>query len=119
MKTYEQGRAELDAELRRLNNAIKDAKQNITFDFHCPQCNKTKKIRVHCSTTGRGGKKYCSHNCRTKAYRKRREANEQVERQRQGLSELDYKIFKLKQKITQLENQNEKKHCSKRMGRPN
>ncbi len=66
MKTYEQGRAELDAELKRLNNAIKDAKQNITFDFHCPQCNKTKKIRVHCSTTGRGGKKYCSHNCRTK-----------------------------------------------------
>ena len=55
MKTYEQGRAELDAELKRLNNAIKDAKQNITFDFHCPQCNKTKKIRVHCSTTGRGG----------------------------------------------------------------
>ena len=110
MKTYEQGRAELDAELKRLNNAIKDAKQNITFDFHCPQCNKTKKIRVHCATTGRGGKKYCDYNCRTKAYRKRREANEQVERQKLGLSELDYKILKLKQKITQLENQNEKKH---------
>ena len=76
-----------------------NALNNITFDFHCPQCNKTKKIRVHCATTGRGGKKYCDYNCRTKAYRKRREANEQVERQKLGLSELDYKILKLKQKI--------------------
>ena len=30
MKTYEQGKVELDAELNRLNKAIKDAKQNIT-----------------------------------------------------------------------------------------
>ena len=44
MKTYEQGKAELDAEIKKLNNAIKDAKQNITFDFYCPQCNKTKKL---------------------------------------------------------------------------
>ena len=34
MKTYKQGKTELDAELKRLNKAIKDAKQNITFDFH-------------------------------------------------------------------------------------
>tara|TARA_R100000773_G_scaffold23592_1_gene20796 strand:- start:800 stop:1123 length:324 start_codon:yes stop_codon:yes gene_type:complete len=105
MKTYEQGKAELDAEIKKLNNAIKDAKQNITFDFYCPQCNKTKKIRVHCANNGRKGKKYCGHNCRTKAYRKRREANEQAERQRLGLSELDYKIYKLKQKVTELENE--------------
>ena len=74
MKTYEQGKVELDAELKRLNKAIKDAKQNITFDFHCPQCDKTKKIKVHLANTGRGGKQYCSHNCRTKAYRYRKQA---------------------------------------------
>ena len=63
MKTYKQGKVELDAELKRLNKAIKDAKQNITFDFHCPQCDKTKKtnktrrqltrcssLQVYCNT---------------------------------------------------------------------
>ena len=29
MKTYEQGKVELDAELNRLNKAIKDAKQKV------------------------------------------------------------------------------------------
>ncbi len=76
MKTYEQGKAELDAELKRLNKAIKDAKQNITFDFHCPQCDKTKKIKVHLANTGRGGKQYCGHVCRKKAYRNRKQAKQ-------------------------------------------
>ena len=45
MKTYEQGKAELDAELNKLKQAMKDAKQNITYDFYCPSCEKIKKIR--------------------------------------------------------------------------
>lgn len=106
MKTYEQGRAELDAELNRLKQAIKDAKQNITYDFYCPSCEKIKKIRVHCSNTGIVGKQYCCSNCRTKAYRKRKEANERAEKQKLGLSGNDYKIYKLQQQIKELENEN-------------
>ena len=47
MKTYEQGKAELDAELRRLRDAIKFAKKSITYDFKCPQCKKTTKQIVN------------------------------------------------------------------------
>jgi predicted RNA-binding Zn-ribbon protein involved in translation (DUF1610 family) len=104
MKTYEQGRAELDAELAKLKQAMKDAKNNITYDFHCPSCNKIKQVRVHCATTGNGGKQYCCSNCRTIAYRKRREAREKAERQELKLSEVDYKIHKLQQKIKELKN---------------
>ena len=97
MKTYKQGKAELDAELKRLNKAVKDAKQNITFDFHCPECNKTKKIRVHCANTGRGGKRYCSHVCRNKAYRNRRQA---IELKKLGLAH--EKIHELQLQIDEL-----------------
>jgi len=76
MKTYEQGKVELDAELNRLNKAIKDAKQNITYDFHCPSCNKIKKFKVHCGKNGKEGKKYCSSVCRNKAYRNRKQAKQ-------------------------------------------
>ena len=74
MKTYEQGKEELDAELNRLKQAIKDAKQNITYDFRCPICNTFKKIKVHYGNTGQEGKKYCSSVCRTRAYRNRKQA---------------------------------------------
>ena len=105
MKTYEQGKAELDAELDRLKQAMKDAKKNITYDFSCPSCKKVKKIRVHCSNTGIVGKQYCCSNCRTKAYRKRKEAREKAERQGLRLSEVDYKIYKLQQQIKELKNE--------------
>ena len=37
--------AELDAKLNKLNQAIKHARKNTTYDFKCPQCKKiTKKI---------------------------------------------------------------------------
>ncbi len=97
MKTYKQGKTELDAELKRLNKAIKDAKQNITFDFHCPQCDKTKKIRVYLANTGRGGKRYCSHVCRNKAYRNRRQA---IELKKLGLAH--EKIHELQLQIDEL-----------------
>jgi predicted nucleic acid-binding Zn ribbon protein len=97
MKTYEQGKAELDAELKRLNKAIKDAKQKITYDFHCPQCNKTKKFRVHCGNTGRGGKKYCSHNCRNLSYQRRKQAQKL---KKLGLA--DEKIYQLQLQIDEL-----------------
>ena len=97
MKTYKQGKAELDAELKRLNKAVKDAKQNITFDFHCPQCDKTKKIKVHLANTGRGGKQYCSHVCRNKAYRNRRQA---IQLKKLGLAH--EKIHELQLQIDEL-----------------
>ena len=95
MKTYEQGKAELDAELKRLNDAIKFAKRNITYDFKCPQCKKTTKKVVMWAKIG-GGIGVCSEKCRSAKYREKREQ-----------SSNDYKsdIQSLKQKIKELENE--------------
>jgi|TARA_R100000482_G_C5039415_1_gene107686 hypothetical protein len=96
MKTYEQGKAELDAELRRLRDAIKFAKKSITYDFKCPQCKKTTKQIVNNAKIG-VGLKYCGANCRAKAYRQRKEQSI-----RDGY---ESEIYLLKQKITELENE--------------
>ena len=95
MKTYEQGRAELDAELKRLRDAIKFAKKSITYDFKCPQCKKTTKQIVNNAKIG-VGLKYCNANCRAKAYRQRKEQSI-----RDGF---ESEIHLLKQKIKELEN---------------
>ena len=95
MKTYEQGKAELDAELIKLKQAIKDAKKNITYDFYCPQCKKTTKKIVSYAKIG-GGIKVCSGKCRAAAYRERKE---QAIR-----NDYESKIQSLKQKIRDLEN---------------
>ena len=95
MKTYEQGKAELDAELRRLRDAIKFAKKSITYDFKCPQCKRTTKQIVNNAKIG-VGLKYCCANCRAKAYRQRREQSI-----RDGY---ESEIQSLKQKIRDLEN---------------
>ena len=100
MKTYEQGKAELDAELKRLNDAIKFAKKNITYDFKCPQCKKITKKRVWIATLGKRKKTkgqgivYCDANCRAKAYRQRKEQSI-----RDGY---ESEIHLLKQRITEL-----------------
>ena len=95
MKTYEQGKAELDAELKRLNDAIKFAKRNITYDFKCPQCKETTKKVVNDAKIGLGTK-YCSGACRAAAYRERKE---QAIR-----NHYESQIQSLKQKIRDLEN---------------
>ena len=96
MKTYEQGKAELDAELKRLNDAIKFAKKNITYDFKCPQCKKTTKKVVMWAKLG-GGLRVCSEKCRAAAYRKR---------QKQSTKDYRSEIQFLKQRIKELENEN-------------
>ena len=96
MKTYKQGKAELDAELKRLNDAIKFAKRNITYDFKCPQCKKTTKKVVMWAKLG-GGPRVCSEKCRGAAYRKRRE---------QSTKGYESEIKLLKQRIKELENEN-------------
>lgn len=96
MKTYKQGKAELDAELKRLDDAIKFAKQNITYDFKCPQCKKTTKKVVMWAKLG-GGLRVCSEKCRTAAYRKR---------QKQSNKDYRSEIQFLKQRIKELENEN-------------
>lgn len=72
MKTYEQGKKELDIELKRLNKEIKNAKQNITYELKCPSCNKVKSVRVYLAQNGLG-RTYCSNSCRNKAYRIRKQ----------------------------------------------
>ena len=95
MKTYEQGKAELDAELKRLKDAMKFAKKNITYDFKCPQCKKTSKKVVAYAKIG-GGIGVCSEKCRTAKYREKRE---------QSIRDYKCEIQSLKQKITELENE--------------
>ena len=97
MKTYEQGKAELDAELKRLNDAIRFARKNITYDFKCPQCNKIKQKVVSTARLG-VGLKYCGQNCRSKAYRERKEQSMR--------DSYESEIHLLKQKIKELENEN-------------
>ena len=94
MKTYEQGKAELDAELKRLNDAIKFAKKNTTYDFKCPQCKKVKEILVIRMKQGRLGLKYCSSNCRGAAHRDKHK--------KKFIDE----ITRLKNRIKELENEN-------------
>ena len=95
MKTYKQGKAELDAELKRLRDAMKFAKKNITYDFKCPQCKETTKKVVNDAKIGLGTK-YCSGACRAAAYRERKE---QAIR-----NHYESQIQSLKQKIRDLEN---------------
>ncbi len=95
MKNYEQGKAELDAELNRLNQAIKYAKKNITYDFKCPQCKKiTKKIVSHAKIGM--GVKYCHANCRAAAFKVRKEKS--------VIDGYESEILILKNRIKELEN---------------
>ena len=99
MKTYEQGKAELDAKLNKLNQAIKHARKNTTYDFKCPQCKKiTKKMLVIRMKQGREGLKYCHANCRQAA-----------QRQRDKQKVVD-EITNLKNRIKELENETPRVH---------
>ena len=97
MKTYEQGKAELDAELNRLDKAIRYARKNITYDFKCPQCKKITKKVVSYAKIG-VGIRVCSAKCRAASYRDRKEKNLKEHYESQ--------IHKLQQKIKELENEN-------------
>jgi hypothetical protein len=43
MKTYEEAKKEYDEEIQEAQDRIKNIKATKTFDFHCPQCDQTKK----------------------------------------------------------------------------
>mgnify|MGYP003130780179 CR=1 FL=1 len=101
MKTYEQGKAELDAKLNKLNQAIKHARKNTTYDFKCPQCKKITKKIVSYAKIG-VGIKVCSAKCRAASYRDRKEKN---------LKEYyESQIHKLQRKIEELENETPRVH---------
>jgi len=98
MKTYEQARREYDKEIEEAQDRIKNIKATKTFDFKCPQCKKVKQILVIRMKQGRQGLKYCHANCRGAAQR---------QRDKQKFTD---EITRLKQKITELENENRRRN---------
>ena len=100
MKTYEQARKEYDKEIQEAQDRIKSIKATKTFDFHCPQCNKIKKMLVIRKRQGKEGLKYCSAYCRHQAYTNRKRAKLL---NKLGLAE--EKIYELEQQIKELKNE--------------
>jgi len=101
MTTYDEAKLGADKEIARLQQCLKDVREDYTYDFTCPQCKKTTQVSVFSATQGRSGKIYCNDNCRASSWRDRHMPSKTT---RKELNELNEKRNKRKEEMVKLRN---------------
>jgi len=101
MTTYDEAKLGADKEIARLQQCLKDVREDYTYDFTCPQCKKTTQVSVFSATQGRLGKIYCNDNCRASSWRDRHMPSKTT---RKELNELNEKRNKRKEEMVKLRN---------------
>ena len=101
MTTYDEAKLGADKEIARLQQCLKDVREDYTYDFTCPQCKKTTQVSVFSATQGRSGKIYCNDNCRASSWRDRHMPSKTT---RKELNEIKEKRNKRNAEIVKLKN---------------